>query len=128
VWLRGDLVSPPLYAFANSPTNRRVCYNGACSGPPFTAAELVALVEDPGRRSANAAILDELRRLLDEALMSGYAKENVRRQLVRGLVLETGPARPGIDEFKGDGVTGPQPCTPAPGGAPSGVLVCDGAK
>jgi filamentous hemagglutinin family protein len=128
VWLRGDSATPPAYAFAESPAHRRVCYNGVCSGPAFTPAELVALVEAPERRAANAAVLDELRRLLDEVLMQGFAKENVRRELIRGLVLETGPARPGIDEFTGDGVTGPRACTPAPGGVASGVLQCEGAK
>jgi hypothetical protein len=142
VWLRGDPNRPPRYAFADDSTHRQVCYNGACEGQapttgqpppttgllPTTAAGLLALVESPERRAALVAVLDELRRLLDEVLMAGFAKENVRKQLLRGLVLETGRARPGIDEFKGDGVTGPQACTPAKAGVASGVFGCEGAK
>jgi filamentous hemagglutinin family protein len=142
VWLRGDPNRPPRYEFTDSATHRRVCYNDACAGQPppppegqrpptegeLTGRALIELIESPERRAALVGVLDELRRLLDEALMAGFAKENVRRQLVRGLVLETGPARPGIDEFTGDGVRGPQACTPARAGVESGAFRCEGGK
>jgi hypothetical protein len=42
--------------------------------------------------------------------MAGFAKENIRSELLRGIVVETGLARPGIDEFVGEGVTAPPTC------------------
>jgi hypothetical protein len=124
VWLRGVPGRKPFYEFADSNTNRIVCYNNDCGNPPITIEEIRRILELPEERAALASVFDQLRKLLDEILMAGFSKENVRKQLVQGIVLETGRARPGIDEFVGDGVAPPASCTPKGADAASGNLVC----
>jgi hypothetical protein len=43
---------------------------------------------------------------------------------VQGQVLETGLARPGIDEFTGDGVTQQPSCQGSTGAAGNGAIAC----
>jgi len=58
--------------------------------------------------SALNAAVAPLRDALTEALASGYSKENVRKELAQGLVLEVGVAFPALDEVEGkDGLEGP---------------------
>jgi hypothetical protein len=57
---------------------------------------------------------DPFRRAMAEALASGFGKENIRKQLQRGLVFETGLAPPAVDII--EPAARPQSCTP-PGGA-----------
>ena len=97
VFLAGDPNRRPVYEFAGNPGRRFVFYNGVL---PDSAAE----------RSARGAIFQQLRTLLDELSAAGFAKENIRKQLLQGLVLEAGLARPAIDEFTGEGVTPPTSC------------------
>ncbi|MEO7152806.1 MAG: YDG domain-containing protein [Burkholderiaceae bacterium] len=40
---------------------------------------------------------EPFRRAMTEALAAGFGKENIRKQLQRGLVFETGPAAPAVD-------------------------------
>jgi hypothetical protein len=82
------------------------------------------LPDSPEARAALSAALDQLRRLLEEINLAGFAKENIRKELTQGLVLETGLARPGIDEFVGDGVAPPAGCLPNEALAKKGVLAC----
>ncbi len=56
--------------------------------------------------------MQTVRALLDELSVAGFAKENIRRQLLQGIILETGLSRPGIDEFVGEGVAPPTACEP----------------
>ncbi|MEP6739248.1 MAG: YDG domain-containing protein [Caldimonas sp.] len=57
---------------------------------------------------------EPFRRAMLEALLSGFGKENIRKQLQRGLVFETGLAPPAIDII--DSAKPPEPCkTPGPG-------------
>ncbi len=48
-----------------------------------------------------------------EALLSGFGKENIRKQLQRGLVFETGLAPPAVDII--EPAKAPGSCTPAAG-------------
>jgi filamentous hemagglutinin family protein len=43
---------------------------------------------------------EPFRRAMAEALASGFGKENIRKQLTRGLVFETGLAAPAIDRIE----------------------------
>ena len=61
---------------------------------------------------------EPFRRSLNEALASGFGKENIRRQLQRGLVFETGLAPPAVDVIESAGK--PLPCSPRDGA----VLAC----
>ncbi|HEX2542404.1 MAG TPA: YDG domain-containing protein [Caldimonas sp.] len=61
---------------------------------------------------------EPFRRAMAEALASGFGKENIRRQLQRGLVFETGLAPPAIEIIESAGK--PATCTPTAGA----VLVC----
>ena len=49
-----------------------------------------------------------------EALLAGFGKENIRKQLQRGLVFETGLAPPAVDII--EPAAKPDTCTP-PGGS-----------
>jgi hypothetical protein len=109
VFLAGDPNKKPVYAGADDPNARLVFYNG--SAP-----------DSPASRSALSAITQQLRQLLDEINQAGFAKENIRKQLLQGLILETGLSRPGIDDFAGDGVAGPQVCNGIV--TESGALAC----
>jgi filamentous hemagglutinin family protein len=111
VFLAGDPNKAPVYEFAGDPTHRRVFYNGAAP-------------DSPADRAAQGAITQQLRALLDELAVAGFAKENIRKQLLQGIVLETGLARPGIDEFVGEGVGAPPSCEPGAKSAASGNLDC----
>jgi hypothetical protein len=97
VFLAGDPDKKPVYKFAEDPSARLVFYNGTAP-------------DSPASRAALGAITQQLRQLLDEINQAGFAKENIRRQLLQGLILETGLSRPGIDQFVGEGVTGPENC------------------
>jgi hypothetical protein len=57
---------------------------------------------------------EPFRRAMAEALASGFGKENIRKQLQRGLVFETGLAPPAVDII--EPAAKPESCTP-PGGA-----------
>ena len=54
---------------------------------------------------------EPFRRAMLEALLSGFGKENIRKQLQRGLVFETGLAPPAVDII--ESAKPPEPCTPA---------------
>ena len=56
---------------------------------------------------------EPFRRAMLEALLSGFGKENIRKQLQRGLVFETGLAPPAVDII--EPAKAPEPCTPAAG-------------
>jgi hypothetical protein len=80
--------------------------------------------DTPASRAALNAALAPLREILSEVLLAGFAKENIRRQLMQGQVLETGLARPGIDEFTGDGVALQPSCAGSPSAAAAGDIAC----
>lgn len=44
---------------------------------------------------------EPFRRAMAEALAAGFGKENIRKQLSRGLVFETGLAAPAVDDIQG---------------------------
>jgi hypothetical protein len=111
VFLGGDPNLKPVYEFAADPGRRVVLYNGVAP-------------DSPQSRAAIGAALAPLREVLSEVLLAGFAKENIRRQLVQGQVLETGLARPGIDEFTGEGVTGPNACQGSASAAAAGDIAC----
>jgi hypothetical protein len=111
VFLGGDPNLKPVYEFAADPSRRVVLYNGVAP-------------DSPTSRAAIGAALAPLREVLSEVLLAGFAKENIRRQLVQGQVLETGLARPGIDEFTGEGVTGPNACQGSASAAAAGDIAC----
>ncbi len=52
---------------------------------------------------------EPFRRAMAEALAAGFGKENIRKQLQRGLVFETGLAAPAVDVI--DSAARPQTCT-----------------
>ena len=56
---------------------------------------------------------EPFRRAMTEALAAGFGKENIRKQLQRGLVFETGPAAPAVDTIAP--ARKPASCTPARG-------------
>jgi filamentous hemagglutinin family protein len=58
---------------------------------------------------------EPFRRAMAEALAAGFGKENIRKQLSRGLVFETGLAAPAVDNI--DSAKRPETCT---GGAALG--------
>jgi hypothetical protein len=88
VYLEGPTLYKPLYDYADDPTARLVMYNNQVTDSPTT-------------RSALNAALSPLRDAIKDALSSGFSKENLRKQLEQGVVLETGLARPGIDKIGG---------------------------
>ena len=61
---------------------------------------------------------EPFRRSLNEALASGFGKENIRKQLQRGFVFETGLAPPAVEVIESAGK--PVPCSPGDGA----LLVC----
>jgi hypothetical protein len=111
VFLGGDPTLKPVYEFADDPSKRIVLYNGVAP-------------DSPAARAAIGAALAPLREIINEVLLAGFAKENIKRQLVQGQVLETGLARPGIDEFTGDGVQQQPSCTGSESTATAGALAC----
>jgi hypothetical protein len=111
VFLGGDPKLKPVYEFANDPSKRQVLYNGVAP-------------DSPAARAALGAALAPLREVISEVLLAGFAKENIRRQLTQGQVLETGLARPGIDEFTGDGVGAPAACQGSANAAGQGTISC----
>ncbi len=56
---------------------------------------------------------EPFRRAMLEALLSGFGKENIRKQLQRGLVFETGLAPPAVDII--DSAKPAESCAPASG-------------
>ena len=56
---------------------------------------------------------EPFRRAIAESLASGFGKENIRKQLARGLVFETGPAPPAIETI--DKPKAPEQCSPPAG-------------
>ncbi|MEO8924974.1 MAG: YDG domain-containing protein [Caldimonas sp.] len=56
---------------------------------------------------------EPFRRAMLEALLSGFGKENIRKQLQRGLVFETGLAPPAVDII--EPAKAPESCTPPAG-------------
>jgi hypothetical protein len=56
---------------------------------------------------------EPFRRAMAEALAAGFGKENIRKQLSRGLVFETGLAAPAVDNI--DTAARPAGCTAAGG-------------
>ena len=52
---------------------------------------------------------EPFRRAMAEALAAGFGKENIRKQLSRGLVFETGLAAPAVDNI--DSAARPVGCT-----------------
>lgn len=56
---------------------------------------------------------EPFRRAMAEALAAGFGKENIRKQLTRGLVFETGLAAPAIDNI--EPAKGPDECTAGAG-------------
>ncbi|HEX2830690.1 MAG TPA: autotransporter-associated beta strand repeat-containing protein [Burkholderiales bacterium] len=111
VFLGGDPSLKPVYEFANDPSKRVVLYNGVAP-------------DSPAARAALGAALAPLREVISEVLLAGFAKENIRRQLVQGQVLETGLARPGIDEFTGEGVQQQPSCQGSSNAAAAGNIAC----
>ncbi len=61
---------------------------------------------------------EPFRRAMAEALAAGFGKENIRRQLSRGLVFETGLAAPAVDEI--DSAARPDACDGADTGLACG--------
>jgi len=59
---------------------------------------------------------EPFRRAMAEALAAGFGKENIRKQLSRGLVFETGLAAPAVDNI--------QPATPPASCTAGGTLGC----
>jgi len=111
VFLAGDPNNRPVYQFADDPSRRIVFYNGVAP-------------DSPSSRAAQGAVVQTVRALLDELSVAGFAKENIRRQLLQGIILETGLSRPGIDEFVGEGVTPPTACEPDQKNPGSNSLAC----
>ncbi|MBX3606773.1 MAG: filamentous hemagglutinin N-terminal domain-containing protein [Piscinibacter sp.] len=64
---------------------------------------------------------EPFRRAMAEALAAGFGKENIRKQLSRGLVFETGLAAPAVDNI--DSAARPASCT-AGGGANAPAIGC----
>jgi filamentous hemagglutinin family protein len=62
---------------------------------------------------------EPFRRAMAEALAAGFGKENIRKQLQRGLVFETGLAPPAVDVI--DSAARPLTCA---GGREGAALVC----
>ncbi len=56
---------------------------------------------------------EPFRRAMMEALLAGFGKENIRKQLQRGLVFETGLAPPAVDII--EPAAKPDSCTPPAG-------------
>ena len=79
----------------------------------FVAFDLLAL----GDESFLDRPFDERRAAMAEALAAGFGKENIRKQLQRGLVFETGFAPPAIDII--EPATRPASCTAGAGSAVS---------
>jgi hypothetical protein len=86
VYLAGPVAYGPKYVFATNLTKRSVVYNGATPDAPQFLGAIT---------SATAPLRDTLK----DALSSGFSKENLRKQLTEGSVLQTGVARPGIDRI-----------------------------
>ncbi len=64
---------------------------------------------------------EPFRRAMAEALAAGFGKENIRKQLTRGLVFETGLASPAVDDI--DSAARPEPCS-AGAAADGKALAC----
>jgi hypothetical protein len=111
VFLGGDPNLKPVYEFASDPSKRIVLYNGVAP-------------DSPASRSALSSALAPIREVFTELLLAGFGKENIRRQLLQGDVLETGLSRPGIDEFTGEGVALQPSCAGSPSAAAQGALAC----
>lgn len=87
VYLEGVPDYRPSYEFKDDPTKRTVRYNGELPDSPQFLGALI---------SANAPLRDALK----DALSSGFSKENLRKQLAEGSVLQTGVGQPGIDKIE----------------------------
>ena len=87
VYLEGVPDYKPSYEFKDDPTKRTVRYNGESPDSPQFLGALI---------SANAPLRDALK----DALSSGFSKENLRKQLTEGSVLQTGVGQPGIDKIE----------------------------
>ena len=96
VYLVGPVAPAPFY----SRGLRSVCYN--------FLGERCQRLSAPITQTALNAAYSELRRMIEEVLRSGYSKENVRSELVKGLVLESGMAPPALDDIAGDGIRLPR--------------------
>ncbi len=84
VYLEGNRTFKPAYEFASDTTYRVVVYNGEAA-------------DSPQIRGALSSAIAPLRDTIKEQLSAGFSKENLRKQLSEGVVLQTGVARPGID-------------------------------
>ena len=96
VYLVGPVAPAPFY----SRGLRSVCYN--------FLGERCQRLSAPITQTALNAAYSELRRLVEEVLKSGYSKENVQSELIKGLVLESGMAPPALDDIAGDGIRLPR--------------------
>jgi len=96
VYLVGPVAPAPFY----SRGLRSVCYN--------FLGERCQRLSAPITQTALNAAYSELRRMIEEVLRSGYSKENVHSELVKGLVLESGMAPPALDDIAGDGLRLPR--------------------
>ena len=96
VYLVGPVAPAPFY----SRGLRSVCYN--------FLGERCQRLSAPITQTALNAAYSELRRLIEEVLRSGYSKENVQSELIKGLVLESGMAPPALDDIAGDGIRLPR--------------------
>ena len=87
------------------------------SGGPLTVRILTILesnFDDIRFKEYLQAVSDAqepFRRAMLEALLSGFGKENIRKQLQRGLVFETGLAPPAVDII--EPAKAPPACTPS---------------
>ena len=88
VYLEGTRDFKPAYEFAADPTYRAIVYNGEAA-------------DSPQIRGALSSAIAPLRDTIKEQLSAGFSKENLRKQLTDGVVLQTGVARPGIDKIDG---------------------------
>jgi hypothetical protein len=86
VYLEGTRDYKPAYEFASDPTYRSIVYNGEAA-------------DSPQIRGALSSAIAPLRDTIKEQLSAGFSKENLRKQLAEGTVLQTGVARPGIDKI-----------------------------
>ena len=96
VYLVGPVAPAPFY----SRGLRSVCYN--------FLGERCQRLSAPITQTALNAAYSELRRLVEEVPRSGYSKENVQSELIKGLVLESGMAPPALDDIAGVGIRLPR--------------------
>jgi hypothetical protein len=87
VYLEGTRDYKPAYEFTSDATFRAVVYNGDAA-------------DSPQIRGALSSAVAPLRDTIKEQLSAGFSRENLRKQLSEGVVLQTGVAGPAIDRIE----------------------------